>query len=71
MMKYILFIWILILAGLTGLGVWATYTGDVIKEASGFDFSLREDTATGRRPLFFQHYYKKRSPRGGGRGRGK
>jgi len=70
-MKAILIGWILFLSALTGYGVWATYTGKAVDEASDYDFSLREDAVTGVRPLFFKRYFKGRGPRGGGLGFGK
>lgn len=70
-MKKVILIWILFLTGLTGYGVWATFSQNLIDYADDFRFSLREESASGRRPLFFPPYFQNRGPRGGGFGYGK
>ena len=70
-MKAIVAVWILGLLALTGLGVWATYSNKLIDAAEDFNFSVREDSKTKKRPAFFPAYFKGRSPTGGGFGFGK
>ena len=70
-MKYVMIIWLLVLALLTAGGVYATFSDGLFDEAEEFTFSLREDAVTGRRPRFFDAYFKKRGPLGGGFGYGK
>jgi len=69
-MRTIFVIWLIVLLALTGFGVWATYSDWLIDEAEGEDFSLREDSAAGRRRRFFPPYFARR-PTGGGWGFGK
>lgn len=70
-MKFIMFIWVALLVILTTAGVYATFSNSLFDEAEEFSFSLREDAVTGRRKRFFDAYFKKRGPTGGGFGYGK
>ena len=62
-MKIIIGIWMGILSLISGYGIWATASNNIIDRAADEE-SLREDSVTGKRPLYF--YKRLRGPRGGG-----
>lgn len=70
-MNKVIFGWLFLLLAFTGFGVWATYSDRLIEAAEQFQFDLREDSVSGKRPKFFESYFKKRGPLGGGFGHGK
>lgn len=70
-MKAVVFGWLLLLIGLTGFGVWATYSDYLIEESDQFSYDMREDSVTGKKRKFFPAFFKKRGPLGGGFGYGK
>ncbi|MCB1157842.1 MAG: hypothetical protein H7A25_02675 [Leptospiraceae bacterium] len=69
-MKFVL-IWNIILMLLTGYRYYAVNSRSNIEYAEGVNISLKEDSRTGRRPIYFFGTLRSRTPSGGGFGFGK